>query len=167
MRTKYRVELDTDILDDQLASPGKIANGIRRTVEDFILRFNDLDEAKASQKSQPETWSPKEILGHLIDSAANNHLRFVRAQYLKTVILPSYEQKEWVQIQQYRLRPWNDLLVLWKTYNFHLAHILDHMPAECLQASCTIGLGEPVTIGYVVVDYLGHLQHHLRQIERM
>jgi len=167
MKTKYSVELNVDILDDQLASSGKIAEGLRKTVEDFILRFNDLDEAKASQKSRPETWSPKEILGHLIDSAANNHQRFVRAEYSKTVNLPSYEQKEWVNIQQYHLRKWKELLILWQAYNFHLAHILDHMPAECLQTSCTIGSGEPVTIGYVVVDYLGHLQHHLRQIERM
>jgi hypothetical protein len=167
MKTKYPIEHYVDTLEDQSTIPGKIADGIRKTVEDFAGRFDNLDEAKASQKPQPDKWSRKEILGHLIDSASNNHQRFVRAQYLKTINLPAYEQKEWVNIQQYGSRTWKELLILWKSYNFHLAHILNQMPTECLQISCTIGSGELLTIGYVVVDYLGHLQHHLRQIEQM
>jgi len=167
MKTKYPIEHFVDTLEDESTIPRKIADGIRKTVEDFAGRIDNLDEAKASQKPQPDKWSHKEILGHLIDSAANNHQRFVRAQYLKTVNLPSYEQKEWVNIQQYGSSTWKELLVLWRSYNFHLAHILDHMPAECLQISCAIGSNEPLTIGYVIVDYLGHLQHHLRQIEQM
>jgi hypothetical protein len=167
MKTKYPIEQYVDSLENQSTISGKIADGIRKTVEDFIRRFDNLDEVKASQKPQHDKWSRKEILGHLIDSAANNHQRFVRAQYLKTINLPSYEQKEWVNIQQYGSRTWKELLVFWKSYNFHLAHILSHMPAECLQISCTIGSGEPLTIGYFVVDYLGHLQHHLMQIEQM
>ena len=167
MKTKYPIEHFIDTLEYPSTIPGKIADRIRKTVEDFSDRFDNLDETKASQKTQPDKWSRKEILGHLIDSAANNHQRFVRAQYLKTMNLPSYEQKEWVNIQQYSSRAWKEILVLWKSYNFHLAHILDHMPAGCLQIPCTIGSSEPLTIGYIVVDYLGHLQHHLRQIEQM
>ena len=167
MKTKYPIQHFVDVLDDQSAIPGKIADGIRKTVEDFTGRFNNMDEAIASQKSHPDKWSCKEILGHLLDSASNNHQRFVRAQYSKNVILPTYEQKEWVKIQQYGLRTWKELLILWKSYNFHLAHILDHMPADCLQIPCILGSGEPLTIGYIVVDYLGHIQHHLRQIEQM
>jgi DinB superfamily len=167
LKTKYPIERFVETLKDQFTISRKIADGIRKTVKDFAERFDNLDEAKASQKPQPEKWSRKEILGHLIDSAANNHQRFVRVQYLKTIILPSYEQKEWVNIQHYNSRSWKELLLLWKSYNFHLAHILDHMPAECLHVSCTIGSGEPLTIGYIVVDYLGHLQHHLWQIEQM
>jgi len=167
LKIKYPIEHYVDALDDQSMISGKIANGIRKTIEDFTERFDNLDEAKASQKPRPDKWSRKEILGHLIDSASNNHQRFVRAQYLKTINLPSYEQKEWVNIQQYGSRTWRELLALWKSYNLHLSHILDHMPTECLQISCTIGSDEPLTIGYIVVDYLGHLQHHLRQIEQM
>jgi hypothetical protein len=165
MKTKYPIERFVDKIDDLSTIPEKIAEGIRKTVEDFAVRLENLDEVKASQKPQPDKWSRKEILGHLIDSASNNHQRFVRAQYMKDLNLPPYEQIEWVKIQQYSLRTWKELLTLWKSYNFHLAHIIKHMPTDCLQTSCTIGSGEPVTIGYVVVDYLGHMQHHLRQIE--
>jgi hypothetical protein len=167
MKTKYPINHFVEDLDNQSAIPGKIANGIRKTVEDFNNRFENLDETKASQKSRPDKWSCKEILGHLIDSASNNHQRFVRAQYLKTVSLPDYAQMEWVNIQQYNLLTWKELLLFWKSYNLHLAHIIGHMPAGCLQIPCTLGSNEPTTIGYIVVDYLGHIQHHLRQIEEM
>ena len=30
-------------------------------------------------RTGPDSWSPRQELGHLIDSAANNHIRFVRA----------------------------------------------------------------------------------------
>ena len=167
MKTKYPIGRFVDTLEDPSTIPEKIANGIRKTVEDFVKRLENLDEAKASQKPQPNKWSRKEILGHLIDSASNNHQRFVRAQYMKDLNFPSYEQNEWVQIQQYSLHTWKELLTLWKSYNFHLAHIISHMPIECLEKSCTIGFGEPMTIGYIVVDYLGHVQHHIRQIDQM
>jgi len=167
MKTKYPINNFVENLDDQSAIPGKIANGIRKTVEDFTGRFDNLDEAKASQKSRPDKWSCKEILGHLIDSASNNHQRFVRAQYLKAVNLPNYEQMDWVNLQKYDQRTWKELLLFWKSYNLHLAHIVDHMPAECLHVSCIIGPNEPTTLGFIVVDYLGHMQHHLRQIEQI
>ena len=167
MKTKYPINRFVDNIEDQPTIPAKIADGIRKTVEDFAGRFGNLDDAKASLKSNTDIWSRKEILGHLIDSAANNHQRFVRTQYQKAVNLPAYEQNEWVNIQQYGTCTWKELLVLWKSYNLHLAHIVEHMSVESLQNLCIIGSGEPLTIGYIVVDYLGHIQHHLRQIEQL
>ena len=167
MKTKYPIERFVDKIDDLSTIPEKIADGIRKTVDDFVVRLESVEESTASQKPRPDKWSRKEILGHLIDSAANNHQRFVRAQYVKDFSFPPYEQTEWVRIQHYYSLPWKELLTFWKSYNYHLAHIIKHMPTDCLLRSCTIGSGEPVTIGYVVVDYLGHLQHHLRQIEQM
>ena len=102
MKTKYPIERFVDKLDDPSTIPEKIAAGIRKTVEDFTGRLENLNEAKASQKTQPDKWSRKEILGHLIDSASNNHQRFVRAQYVKDTNFLSYEQKEWVSIQRVR-----------------------------------------------------------------
>ena len=167
MKTKYPIERFVDSLEDPAVIPAKIAGGIRMTVEDFAARFENLDEAKASHKSQPDKWSRKEILGHLIDSASNNHQRFVRAQYSKDTNFLPYEQMSWVNIQKYNSRTWKELLTLWKSYNFHIAHVVENMPVDCLQLSCKIGTGDPVTIAYVIVDYLGHIQHHLRQIEQM
>jgi hypothetical protein len=167
MKTKYPIERFVDSLEDPVTMPAKIAGGIRMTVEDFTARFENVEEAKASQNPQADKWSRKEILGHLIDSASNNHQRFVRAQYSKDTNFLPYEQMMWVKIQKYNSRTWKELLNLWMTYNFHIAHVVENMPADCLLQSCKIGTGEPMTIGYVVVDYLGHIQHHLRQIEQM
>ncbi|RPI04055.1 MAG: DinB family protein [Ignavibacteriae bacterium] len=167
MKTNYPIERFVESIDDYSEIPEKISEGIKITVEDFEDRFNTFDDAQASQKPQPDKWSRKEILGHLIDSAANNHQRFVRAQYLKEIVVPSYEQKEWVHVQQYINRPWSELLALWKTYNFHLAYIISHMEAEHLKNMCIIGSGAPVTVGFVAADYLGHMQHHIKQIEKM
>ena len=167
MKTKYPIERFVDSLENPVTISTKIAEGIRMTVEDFAAGFENVDEAKASQKPKPDKWSRKEILGHLIDSASNNHQRFVRAQYSKDTNFLPYEQMTWVKIQKYNSRTWKELLILWKSYNLHIAHIVENMPVDCLQLSCKIGTGEPVTIAYVLVDYLGHIQHHLRQIEKM
>jgi hypothetical protein len=167
MKTKYPIVRFVDTLDDLSTTQVKIADGIRKTVEDFVERYIYFEDAKATQKPRTDKWSRKEILGHLIDSAANNHQRFVRVQYLKDTNFPSYDQEKWVNIQKYGLRTWKELLLLWKSYNIHLAHIIDTMPAEYLQIPCTIGSSEPLTVGYVVVDYLGHMQHHIIQLEQM
>jgi hypothetical protein len=167
LKTKYPIERFVDTFEDPAMIPNKISEGLNQTVIDFADRYKTLDETKASQRPFPEKWSRKEILGHLIDSAANNHQRFVRVQYLQDKNFLAYDQQNWVKIQQYSTRTWIDVLEFWKLYNLHLAHVISHIPLECLQASGTIGESGPVTIGYVVMDYLGHVQHHLRQIERM
>jgi hypothetical protein len=40
-----------------------------------------IDEQTFSHKPAPGKWSKKEIPGHLVDSANNNHQRFLRAQF--------------------------------------------------------------------------------------
>ena len=167
MKTKYPIIRFVQSIDHNSEIPVKIADGIRKTVEDFYDRYKNLDETVASQKSDSEKWSRKEILGHLLDSASNNQQRFVRAQYEQTINFLSYAQQDWVSIQKYNSRSWKELLDFWKSYNLHLAHIIKNMPMDCLEVSGTMGSYGKVTIGYVVVDYLGHMQHHIRQIDRM
>ena len=165
MKTKYPIMKFVDSIKNDSEIPSKIANGIRITVEDFSGRYDNLDEEKAINRISPNKWSIKEILGHLIDSASNNHQRFVRAQYEMNDNFICYEQNSWVKIQNYNLRTWKELLSFWKSYNLHLAHIIERMPTECIHIKGVLGSYGQVTIGYIVVDYLGHIQHHLKQIE--
>jgi DinB superfamily len=167
MKTKYPIRRFVDPIENPYAIPDLIPEGIVKTVGDFSQRFRSLDESKASYKPDEKTWSLKEILGHLIDSASNNHQRFVRAQYFNQTNFPSYAQDEWVAIQRYNERQWKELLTLWTAYNLHLAHIISNIPREQLDTECTIGDGEPVTLAYIIVDYLGHMQHHIKQMEEM
>jgi len=112
----------------------------------------------------PEGWTRKQILGHLIDSAANNHHRFVRAQFEPGMSIPSYAQKEWVAANQYSVRPWNELIELWTIYNRHLLFLMEHVPKNVLANTCKVGQDEPATLEFLMVDYVRHLKHHLDQI---
>ena len=104
------------------------------------------------------------MIGHLIDSAANNHQRFVRAQQSSELVSPAYDQEKWVSVQDYNSASWPDLKELWRLYNLHLAHVIRRIPAEKLQVKCTIGGKDPVTLGSVIDLYLTHLKHHLDKI---
>lgn len=141
-----------------------IAAELTQTVEAAFKTLNGLGEDETSQKPAADKWSKKQILGHLIDSASNNHQRFVRAQETEELSFPKYEQKHWVEVQGYDESRWKDLVELWKSYNLHLAQVINRIPDEKLQVSCRIGPSEPVTLGFLVEDYLIHLKHHLKQL---
>ena len=125
--------------------------------------------------SAPSKWSPREIVGHLIDSASNNHQRFVRAQFQDTLIFAGYDQDRWVAVQRYQQTPWVELIELWAAFNRQLARVMDAVPDSIrLQAREKHNLhqiawqpvpeGTAATLDYFMADYVGHLQHHLNQI---
>ena len=101
-------------------------------VERAATRFKDLSDADVLCDRGPGSWVKKEILGHLIDSAANNHQRFVRAQFADPFIWPGYDQRAWVLVQRYRERPWLDLVELWATLNQKMVEYLDSVSLKDL-----------------------------------
>lgn len=114
-------------------------------------------------RKTPEKWSRKEILGHLIDSAANNHQRFVRAQYGdKTPI--SYDGDKWVSVEKHNEASTENLIGLWAFYNLHLAHIISNIPKEKYNVEFHADAKEPKTLEWLVQDYVHHMAHHLKQI---
>ena len=131
------------------------------SVEPQLSRMNHDDMAF---KPDPNEWSKKEILGHLIDSAANNHQRFVRAAYKVADRFPTYNLDEWVRIQRHNDAPWPSLVALWSAYNLHLSRVIECIPEDAESSPCNIGKKDPVTLEFVVRDYLRHLQHHLKDI---
>lgn len=141
-----------------------LADDLIATVEAAAARLRVLPEAAVSARPAPGKWSRKEILGHLIDSAANNHHRFVRAQDADPFVFPKYEQEAWVSRQGYAGGSWIELIELWRLYNRHLARVIRRIPAARLGVACRIGSNEPVTLAYLIEDYLAHLKHHLSQL---
>jgi hypothetical protein len=144
---------------------------MRKTIDEFkslleqsSTKLAEISESDSKKKSAPEKWSKKEILGHLIDSAANNHQRFVRAQLSAELKIPGYEQQVWVTTQRYQSESWANLFQLWKSYNVHLLHIISAIPERALSNHCIIGDNKPVTLEFVIQDYVRHLKHHLEQI---
>jgi hypothetical protein len=136
----------------------------------------DYDEERAGRPLAPGKWSPKQVLGHMIDSASNNHQRFVRAQTQEALVFPGYDQDDWVALQRYQEAPWPRLVALWESFNLHIAQVMDAVPDDvALRARTehaldriaweTVPADEPATLDYFMRDYLAHLRHHLRQID--
>ncbi len=123
-----------------------------------------LSEAESLEPRTPGKWSRKEILGHLIDSAGNNHQRFVRLQLSSEVRLQGYEQEAWVKAQGYQNESWENLVRLWQAFNLHLHHVGAGIPTDRLKNLCYLGDKEPVTLEFLFRDYVRHVKHHLAQI---
>jgi hypothetical protein len=144
-----------------------IAKELLQTVERASQRLQTIPGSEPARKPAPEKWSKKEILGHLIDSASNNHQRFVRAQYTDRLEFPPYAQDEWMRIQQYNAGDWETMVDLWRLYNKHLAHVISNIPAQKLATPCQIESPEPVSLEFLVKDYLDHMKHHLKQLDAL
>jgi len=126
--------------------------------------LDSISESESSTRPAPDKWSKKEILGHLIDSASNNHQRFVRAQLSSEIRLPEYEQDRWVRAQSYQTESWENIVELWKTFNLHLLHVVVKIPVDKIDSLCFIGEDEPVTLELLFSGYVKHMKHHLQQI---
>lgn len=150
------------------AHSASTARGIAAALSAEIARalplLRRLSDADAARSRGAGKWSRAEILGHLIDSASNNHQRFIRAQQAAPFVWAGYEQDVWVVLNGYSERPWMDLVELWAALNRHLVHVMTRVSAEALATTCTIGDHEPVTLEWLMQDYVTHLRHHLDQI---
>ena len=129
-----------------------------RTLPGILSRSS---EVESELRPSPERWTRKEVVGHLIDSASNNHQRFVRGQLASGQDFPGYEQEQWVRIQDYKSARWPDLIDLWRAYNTHLLHVAVCMSEEGKRATCRVGGGAEVTLAGLFVAYVDHLEHHL------
>ncbi len=134
-----------------------------------------LTDDRSTRHPVPGKWSPREVIGHMIDSASNNHQRFVRAQFQNDLVLVGYDQDAWVALQKYQDEPWEDLVALWRAFNVHLAHVMESIPASVRQREHgrhnlheinwkPVPADQPATLDHLMEDYVGHLKHHLRQI---
>ena len=148
---------------------------LRAIIEREATRLLSAPPDAVGRRPMKGGWSAKEILGHLIDSAAVNHQRFVRAQW-QDLVFAGYAQDDWVTAQQYQNAPWLELVALWREYNRHLARVMAAIPISVRTAPKRIHnlheiamrpvpKEEPATLDYLMRDYVEHLQHHLKQIE--
>jgi DinB superfamily len=147
----------------------------KQTIDSAAARLGQISETESEVPRSEDGWSSKQIIGHLIDSATNNHARFVLAQLKNDLRFPGYEQNGWVQVQQYQKASWTQLVDLWRAYNLHLLHVMSCTPSEKLNNRCTqhtlqtiafqtVSENDPVTLEYLMKDYVVHLKHHLSQV---
>ncbi len=141
-----------------------IAEQIRQVIATAKPKLLSIAPGIARQKGDPNTRSRQEILGHLIDSALNNHQRFVRGAQDAAADFPTYDQTSWVEVQCYNAMDWIELVNLFVQYNYYLCRVLDAIPQEALSNPCNIGKETPATLEFVIEDYLRHLKLHIEQI---
>ena|SRR5947209_10764195 len=141
-----------------------IASELGRTVAQAKPLLLKLNNADTSTRPAAKKWAKKEILGHMLDSASNNHQRFVRAALQGSLTFPGYDQDPLVDLQNFVEIDWNFLVDFWAAYNRYLAHVINNLPADAASVTCNIGNNKPATLEWIASDYVEHLKHHLNQV---
>jgi hypothetical protein len=145
----------------------KVIDRLQEHINLVPLEFLKYPDGELRRKPAPDKWSKKEILGHLIDSAANNHHRFVKIQFQTSPFnVEDYAQDDWVGIQKYNEKDSQELVNLWKAYNEHILFIMQNTPDKNLdlkiEADYLSDKGD--TLFILMKDYVDHMDHHLKQI---
>src|ERR1700722_14489351 len=153
---KYAQGADVAALD-----PAELSERLSVVLRNAMPWLVTISEAEASVPEREGKWSAKEGIGHLIDSAGNNLGGIVRLQIDKGQSLPGYEQMAWVRLQHHAEREWAQVLALWFALNEHVAWTIAHID-RALLGKVGVVEGDAVTLGFLIEDYVAHMQHHLR-----
>lgn len=137
---------------------------LHQYIDTIPEKLKQIPESDFSAIPAPDKWSKKQILGHLIDSATNNHHRFIRAQFEDQPLI-LYPQNEWNRSGYYQDMDPSLLISLWETYNRFLLELIKRMPEEMLSRTCMMKDGSQRDLSWMFEDYVRHLEHHLRQID--
>jgi len=146
----------------------QLAADLHDAVGEGVQLFQQVDETRTTRRVTPGSWCAREMLGHLIDSACNNHRRFVAGQSESMQQFDGYNQDEWVARQRYDQVPWRDLVALWTAYNRHLAHVMSITPEDAAARTALSPDGSArVSIAFLMADYITHLRHHVAEIRTL
>lgn len=145
-----------------LLNPAELSERLSEVIRSAMPWLVTLSNADAAQPEREGKWSAKEVIGHLTDSAVNNLARIVRLQ-IGPEDLPTYAQNDWVDLQHYQDREWSEVLALWFALNEHLVWTIRHIPSHSLFHKGSIA-GSPLTLGFLIEDYIAHMQHHLHHL---
>jgi hypothetical protein len=124
-------------------------------------RLREINKEAAARRPAPNKWSPKQELGHLIDSAMNNHQRIVRGVVEDSLHFAGYDGDYWVERHAYQERDWHDLISFWTAVNQQMLQAGRSAPEEGWLHTCSVGNSSPVTVGFIFKDYVAHMLHHL------
>lgn len=153
----------------------KYSDMLKSIVEDSYSLLNQLSSGQMSDKPHPDKWSSKEIIGHMIDSAINNHRRLLLSEKKGDLLFDGYDQDQWVRRNNYQNRSKKDLLDLWRLSNLHLADAINTLDDDLLErmtkdhnfdqiSMISFDKGKSSNLNYLIQDYIYHIEHHLVQI---
>jgi len=132
----------------------------RGVVSEFQALVDKTPAEMAQVRLRSDAWTLTEIVGHLVDSASNNHQRFARLRFGDLEGFPGYEAEPWVEAQKYNGCRFEELSVLWASYNGFLLHLVENAPEEAM-GNCWVTGGERVSLEFLMGDYYDHLMIHV------
>ncbi|MGD9992665.1 MAG: DinB family protein [Salinivirgaceae bacterium] len=146
-----------------------ITNAILRAVETWEPELNQLPRELITGRRNRQNRSIKQILGHLIDSAANNHQRMARLQYNKVLVFPDYQQDNdlWIALQNYQNADWQTIIQLWKMYNLHIIQVIQSVDITALDNCWHNFEGTAVSLRQMIEGYPEHLTLHMNEIREL
>jgi hypothetical protein len=146
-----------------------ITKGILEFIDTWEKKLIDLPVDTISNKRNNQNRTIKQILGHLIDSAANNHQRMIRLQYNENLDFPDYQQDNdlWIALQDYQNADWNITIQFWKYYNLHIIQVIKSVDQTKLNNSWQNFENNTVTLCEMIEGYLGHLELHFKEIQEL
>ena len=145
----------------------QVIHRLQEHIDTVPTKFLKYPEGELRRKPAPDKWSKKEILGHLIDSGANNHHRFIKIQFMPSpFFVESYAQNDWVRIQNYNEKDTQQLVEFWRTYNEHIIFVMQNTPDRNLDITLKPqdAFESADTLFLLMKDYVDHMDHHLKQI---
>lgn len=146
-----------------------VTNGILSYINNWEQKLTELPLDVISIRRNRQNRTIKQILGHLIDSAANNHQRMVRLQYNSRLQFPDYQQDNdlWIGLQDYQNAEWHTIVQLWKYYNLHMIQVIKSVDQTKLNNTWQNFEGNDVTLEQMIEGYLGHIELHLNEIQEL
>ena len=137
------------------------------SIADYKEKINNFYELMDSNKNiadiriSDDKWTLKEMVGHLIDSASNNHQRFIRLQIEKEIKFPEYDHEQWKDLSKIYEFEFIELINLWKSYNHFLLHLIKNIDAKDYNNKWIIEDKE-ITLKFIIEDYFGqHMDWHI------
>ena len=145
-----------------------VYNELNPIITVFYNKYKDLDNEITSKRPGTDKWTLKEIMGHLIDSASNNHQRFVRLQIVDELIFPGYgkDNSKWLEIAKYNEMNFSDIMLLWKQYNILIGNIIKGADESKLENCWKNSEGDKNTLRDLMIDYVRHLKDLVRHFEQ-
>lgn len=146
-----------------------LAAYLERTLSTELRHLRAIPDGPATavpNRPSGSGWSQREELGHLIDSAVNNHARIVRASLEPAYEGPGYAQDDWIAVHRYREIAWPELVDVWHAHNRILLPLIAGISEAKLATPCRVGDAVPVDLGFLIDDYVLHMRHHLDNVLR-
>ena len=153
----------------------EVIDNIKMVINREIPILLSLSEEQVSLKRNSQNRTVKMLVGHLIDSASNNHQRMVRLQYaprcghsmpnteMGMLVFPDYTQDNdlWIALQDYQHEDWHTLVMLLKYYNEHICHLIRSVDEKKLNNYWIDYEGRRVTLDAMIRGYINHLTLHI------